>query len=169
MSAVLWQTVVNVTQYRLAKANGLVERRVHSIFHVSGTTTQERKGWHRLYTRLASSDPLVMVAIDRIGQRRPDSLKPLCKLRDRGVKIRSLADAKREWARYLEVDPGKSETFFGHILVMFAAWRARRSSPSSAEPGGTERVRQQGNILWACSGRTRIWPVSESVSVPSHG
>ena len=76
---------------------------------VSGSTgTQERRGWHRLNGRLAGGDTLVVVAIDRIGRRWPDIIKSICELRDRGVKVRSLADAEKEWTRYLEADPGTS-------------------------------------------------------------
>ncbi len=60
---------------------------------VSGSTgTQERRGWHRLDARLAGGDTLVVVAIDRIGRRWPDTIRSICELRDLGVKIRSLAE-----------------------------------------------------------------------------
>ena len=60
---------------------------------VSGSTgTQERRGWHRLDNRLAGGDTLV-VAIDRIGRTWQDTVRSICALRDRGVKIRSLAVA----------------------------------------------------------------------------
>ena len=59
----------------------------------SGSTgTQERRGWHRLNGRLAGRDTLVVVAIDRIGRRWPDTIRSICELRDLGVKIRSLAE-----------------------------------------------------------------------------
>ena len=92
---------------------------------VSGTTgTQERRGWHRLNGRLAGGDILVVVAIDRIGRRWPDTIKAICDLRDRGVKVRSLAEAEAQWTKYLEADEGSPESFFGQVLVMFAAWVA---------------------------------------------
>ena len=60
---------------------------------VSGSTgTQERRGWHRLNGRLAGRDTLVVVAIDRIGRRWPDTIRSICELQDLGVKIRSLAE-----------------------------------------------------------------------------
>ena len=104
---------------------------------VSGSTgTQERRGWHRLDNRLAGGDTLVVVAIDRIGRTWQDTVRSICALRDRGVKIRSLAEAEAQWTRYLEADEGSPESFFGQILTMFAAWVATRSwSPSSAVPG----------------------------------
>ena len=57
---------------------------------VSGSTgTQERRGWHRLNARLAGGDTLVVVAIDRIGRTWQDTVRSICELLDRGVKIRS--------------------------------------------------------------------------------
>ena len=92
---------------------------------VSGSTgTQERRGWHRLDARLAGGDTLVVVAIDRIGRTWQDTIRSICSLRDRGVKIRSLAEAEAQWTRYLEADEGSPESFFGQVLVMFAAWVA---------------------------------------------
>ena len=89
---------------------------------VSGSTgTQERRGWHRLDNRLAGGDTLVVAAIDRIGRTWQDAVRSICALRDRGVKIRSLAEAEAQWTRYLEADEGSPESFFGQILTMFAA------------------------------------------------
>ena len=66
---------------------------------VSGSTgTQERRGWHRLDNRLAGGDTLVVVAIDRIGRTWQDTVRSICALRDRGVKIRSLAEAEAQWS-----------------------------------------------------------------------
>ena len=118
---------------------------------VSGSTgTQERRGWHRLNGRLAGGDTLVVVvAIDRIGRRWPDILKAICDLRDRGVKVRSLADAEKEWTQYLEADEGSPEAFFGQILTMFAAWVADQELESIKRRtrDGLERARQQGKTL----------------------
>ena len=117
---------------------------------VSGSTgTQERRGWHRLNGRLAGGDTLVVVAIDRIGRRWPDILKAICDLGDRGVKVRSLADAEKEWTQYLEADEGSPEAFFGQILTMFAAWVADQELESIKRRtrDGLERARQQGKAL----------------------
>ena len=105
---------------------------------VSGSTgTQERRGWHRLDARLAGGDTLVVVAIDRIGRTWQDTIRSICSLRDRGVKIRSLAEAEAQWTRYLEADEGSPESFFGQVLVPCSrpGWRTRSWSPSSAGPG----------------------------------
>ena len=92
---------------------------------VSGATgTQERRGWHRLNGRLAGGDTLAVAAIDRIGRRWPDTIRSICDLRDRDMRIRSLAESEAQWTRYLEADQGSPEAFFGQVLTMFAAWVA---------------------------------------------
>ena len=114
---------------------------------VSGSTgTQERRGWHRLDNRLAGGDTLVVAAIDRTWQ---DTVRSICALRDRGVKIRSLAEAEAQWTRYLEADEGSPESFFGQILTMFAAWVADQELESIKRRtrDGLERARQQGKVL----------------------
>ena len=123
---------------------------IHRDVGVSGTTgTQERRGWHRLNGRLAGGDTLVVVAIDRIGRRWPETIRSICELRDRGVKIRSLAEAEAQWTRYLEADDGSPEAFFGQVLVMFAAWVADQELESIKRRTreGLERARQQGKAL----------------------
>ena len=123
---------------------------IHRDVGVSGTTgTQERRGWHRLNGRLAGGDTLVVVAIDRIGRRWADTIRSICELRDRGVKVRSLADAEKEWTRYLEAGEGSPEAFFGQILTMFAAWVADQELESVRRRTreGMERARQQGKTL----------------------
>ena len=123
---------------------------IHRDVGVSGTTgTQERRGWHRLNGRVAVGDTLLVVAIDRIGRRWPDTIKSICELRDRGVKVRSLADAEKEWTRYLEAEPGSPEAFFGQVLTMFAAWVADQEleSVKRRTREGMERARQQGKTL----------------------
>ena len=98
---------------------------IHRDVGVSGTTgTQGRQGWHQLDGRLAGGDTLVVVAIDRIGRNWQDIVRTICELRDRGVKVRSLADAEKEWTRHLEADDGSPEAFFRQVLTMFAAWVA---------------------------------------------
>ena len=123
---------------------GVPLNNIHRDVGVSGTTgTQEWRGWHRLNGRLAGGDILVVVAIDRIGRRWPDTIKAICDLRDRGVKVRSLAEA--QWTKYLEADEGSPESFFGQVLVMFAAWVADQELESIKRRTreGMERARQQ--------------------------
>ena len=129
---------------------GVPLNNIHRDVGVSGTTgTQERRDWHRLNGRLAGGDILVVVAIDRIGRRWPDTIKAICDLRDRGVKVRSLAEAEAQWTKYLEADEGSPESFFGQVLVMFAAWVADQELESIKRRTreGMERARQQGKTL----------------------
>ena len=117
---------------------------------VSGSTgTRERKAWRQLNDRLAGGDTLVVVAIDRIGRTWQDTVRSICELRDRGVKIRSLAETEAQWTRFLEVDEGSPEAFFGQVLVMFAAWVADQelASIKRRTREGLERARQQGKTL----------------------
>ena len=116
----------------------------------SGTTgTRERRGWHRLNSLLAGGDTLAVVTIDRIGRTWQDTVRSICDLRDRGVKIRSLAEAEAQWTRYLEADEGSPEAFFGQVLVMFAAWVADQElqAVKRRTREGLERARQQGKAL----------------------
>ena len=79
----------------------------------SGSTgTQERRGWHRLNGRLAGRDTLVVVAIDRIGRRWPDTIRSICELRDLGVKIRSLAETG---VGIIGINPGYAEPSCGYL------------------------------------------------------
>ena len=123
---------------------------------VSGTTgTQERRGWHRLNARLAGSDTLVAASIDRIGRTWQDTVRSICELRDRGVKIRSLAEAEAQWTRYLEADEGSPEAFFGQVPVLFAAWVAdQECSRSSAVPGRAWSGPGSRGRCWGRPGRS---------------
>ena len=119
---------------------------IHRDVGISGATgTQERKAWHHLSGRLAGGDALVVVAIGRIGRTWQDTVRSICELRDRGVKIRSLAEAEAQWTQYLEADEGSPEAFFGQILTMFAAWVADRELESIKRRtrDGLERARHR--------------------------
>ena len=89
------------------------------------------------------------MAIDRIGRTWQDTVRSICELRDRGVRIRSLAEAEAQWTRYLEADEGSPEAFFGQILTMFAAWVADQElqSVKRRTKEGLERAREQGKVL----------------------
>ena len=129
---------------------GVPLNNIHRDVGVSGTTgTQERRGWHRINGRLAGGDTLIVVAIDRIGRRWPDTIRSICDLRDRGVKVRSLAESEAQWTKYLEADEESPEAFFGQILTMFAAWVADQELESIKRRtrDGLERARQQGKTL----------------------
>ena len=84
-----------------------------------------------------------------IGRRWSDTIRSICELRDRCVKVRSLADAEKEWTRYLEAEPGSSEAVFGQVLTMFTDWVADQELESIKRRtrDGLERARQQGKAL----------------------
>ena len=129
---------------------GVALNNIHRDVGVSGSIgTNQRQGWHSLDGRLAGGDTLVVVAIDRIGRTWQDTVRSICSLRDRGVKIRSLADTEAQWTRFLEVEEGSPEAFFGQVLVMFAAWVADQELESIKRRtrDGLERARQQGKSL----------------------
>ena len=111
-------------EFQLRRA-GVPLNNIHRDVGISGSTgTRDRRAWHQLNARLAGGDTLVVVAIDRIGRTWQDTIWSICSLRGRGIKIRSLAEAEAQWTRYLEADEGSPESFFGQVLVMFAAWVA---------------------------------------------
>ena len=123
---------------------------IHRDVGVCGITgTQGRQGWHQLDVRLAGGDTLVVVAIDRIGRTWQDTVRSICELRDRGVKISSLAEAEAQWTRYLEADEGSPEAFFGQVLVMFVACHPghEHQSVKRRTKQGLERAREQGKVL----------------------
>ena len=106
---------------RLREA-GVQRGDVYRDIGVSGATgTDQRQDWHRLNGRLAGGDTLVVA----IGRRWPDTIRSICDLRDRRVKIRSLAEAETQWTRYLEANEGSPDAFFGQVLTMFAALGGR--------------------------------------------
>ena len=79
------------------RRTGVPLANIHRDVGVSGITgTQGRQGWHQLDVRLAGGDTLVVVAIDRIGRTWQDTVRSICKLRDWGVKIPSLAEAEAQ-------------------------------------------------------------------------
>ena len=138
------------SQERQLRQAGVPLANVYRDVGVSGATgTRERHGWHQLDRRLAGGDTLVVVAIDRIGRHWPDTVRAITELRERRVKIRSLAEAEAQWTRYLEADEGTAEAFIGQILVLFAAWVAaqERESIRRRTIAGLDRARSQGKVL----------------------
>ena len=100
------------------RTEGVPLANIHRDVGFSGTTGTQDAG---AGTGCLAGGHTLVVAIDRIGRRWPDTIKAICSLRDRGVKIRSLAEAEAQWTRYLEADLGTSEALFGQVLTMFAA------------------------------------------------
>ena len=98
---------------------GVPKNNIFRDVGISGTTgSQERKALRQLSGRLAGGDTLVVAAVDRIGRRWPDTIKVICELRNREVKIRSLAEAEAQWTLYLEADEESPEAFLGQVLTI---------------------------------------------------
>ena len=58
---------------------GVPKNNIFRDVGISGATgTQERKAYHQLNGRLAGGDTLVVVAIDRIDRRWPDTIRAIC-------------------------------------------------------------------------------------------
>ena len=66
------------------RQEGVPEANIYRDVGVSGGTgTNSRAGWRALDAQLVSGDTLV-VAIDRIGWRWPETIRSICELRDGG-------------------------------------------------------------------------------------
>ena len=111
------------------------------------TGTNQRRGWHSLDARIAGGDTLVVAAIDRIGRTWNDTIRAIAALQDRGVKIKSLAEA--EWTKYLEAETGSSDEFIGRILLMFGARVADRELESIRQRSieGQNHARAKGQRI----------------------
>ena len=67
------------------RQEGVPEANIYRDVGISGGPgTNSRAGWRALNARLVSGDILVVVAIDRIGRRWPDTIRSICELRDGG-------------------------------------------------------------------------------------
>ena len=147
---------------------GVPQFNIHRDVGVSGTTgTQERQGWHYLNGRLAGGDTLVVVAIDRIGWTWQDTVRSICELRDRGVKIRSLAEAEAQWTRFLEAQEGSPDAFIGQVLMLFAAWVADQELESIGRGRCWDGLRPSSPSRWRrCAGCDRGAPATGSLPMP---
>ena len=87
-----------LTQERQLAGAGVPSHLVFRDVGVSGRTgTNTRAGWRALDARLGDGDTLVVASIDRIGRRWLNTLRTLCSLRDRGVRVRSLSSSEGPW------------------------------------------------------------------------
>ena len=99
-----------LTQERQLAGAGVPSHLVFRDVGVSGRTgANTRTGWRALDARLGDGDTLVVASIDRIGRRWLNTLRTLCSLRDRGVRIRSLSSSEGPWVAYLDADPDAPE------------------------------------------------------------
>ena len=88
---------------------------------VSGSTTASRRGWTQLQGRLKTGDALVVVELARIGRRWTETVNSVRGLRERGIRIRSLAQAEQEWTRHLDADEDAPDYFIGSLLLMVSS------------------------------------------------
>ena len=65
---------------------------------VSGSTgTNTRRGWRSMNSRLHQGDVLVAASVDRVGRGWIDVMSVIRELRERGIRIRSLANSEQTW------------------------------------------------------------------------
>ena len=132
------------------RQEGVPEANIYRDVGVSGGTgTNSRAGWRALNAQLVSGDILVVVAIDRIGRRWMDTVNAVRDLRNREVRIRSLAQSEATWVTYLAAEPDTAEAVIGDILTTFMAWAAEQElqAVSRRTKAGLERARAEGKTL----------------------
>ena len=94
---------------------------------VSGSTRiNTRQGWRSLSSRLHQGDVLVVASIDRVGRGWIDVMSVIRELRERGIRIRSLASSEQTWTRYLDADPNTAEAMIGDVLATVFTWAAQQ-------------------------------------------
>ena len=89
------------------------------------TETDSRKAWRALNAHLTPGDTLVVAAVDRIGRRWMDTVSTLRDLRNRQIRIRSLASSEEHWTRYFDADPDSPEAVIGEALEVSRTTVAR--------------------------------------------
>ena len=114
---------------------------IHRDVGVSDTTGTRNGGAGRLNGRLVGGGTLVVLAIDRIGRRWPDAIRPICEL----------WNTRR---------PRRAHASSGWTLVAvkcpFAA--PTTASRSAARPQATCSFRRQRAPLFRGEPRPRTWP-----------
>ena len=141
-----------LTQERQLVGAGVPSHLVYRDVGVSGRTgTNTRTGWRALDARLGDGDTLVVASIDRIGRRWLNTLRTLCSLRDRDVRIRSLSSSEGPWVAYLDADPDAPEAFIGYIVTALLSWVAEQEAESIRRRtiAGVDRARAAGKQLGA--------------------
>ena len=136
-------------ELQLVKA-GVPLENVYRDVGVSGTTgTNTRRGWRALDKRMGDGDVLVVASVDRIGRRWIDTISVIRDLRQRRVRIRSLAEAEQAWTKYLDANPDTIEAFFGDAMASFCAYiyHQEQESISRRTKAGLDRARAAGKTL----------------------
>ena len=117
---------------------------------ISGATgTNSRKAWRALNARMGPGDVLVVAAVDRIGRRWMDTVSTLRDLRNRDVRVRSLAPSEKQWTRYFDADPDSPKAVIGDVLASFFTWAVQQELESVRRrtTAGLEKARANGKTL----------------------
>lgn len=138
------------TQRRQLLAAGVVSSNLFQDLGISGDTgASTREGWRSLNSRLLQDDVLVVASVDRVGRGWIDVMSVIRELRDRGVRIRSLAESEQVWTRYLDADPGSPEAMIGDILATVFTWAAQQELEAIRRrtKAGMDRAREEGKHI----------------------
>ena len=70
-------------------------------------------------------------------------------LRERGIRIRSLASSERTWTRYLDADPNTAEAMIGDVLATVFTWAAQQELEAIRRrtKAGMDRARAEGKHI----------------------
>ena len=134
------------TQRRALIAAGVPERQVYADIDVSGITgVATRNGWRTLDAKLQRGDTLVVAALDRVGRRSIDVMGVIYGLVNRGVRLRTLAEAET-WAEGLDADPDSVEWITAMLIAQVFAFAAQleREAIARRTKAGLERARAEG-------------------------
>ena len=134
------------TQRRALIAAGVPERQVYADIDVSGIAgVASRNGWRALDSKLQRGDTLVVAALDRVGRRSIDVMGVIFDLVNRGVRLRSLADAEA-WAKGLDADPDSMEWMSAILIAQVCSFAAQleRQAIARRTRAGLERARAEG-------------------------
>ena len=110
---------------------------------------RSRQGWRPLISRLHQGDVLVAALVGRVGRGWIDAMSVIRELRDKGVRIRSLANAERAWTRYLDADLATPEAMIGDLLATVFTWASQQELESSRcrTKAGMDLARAEGKHI----------------------
>ena len=143
------------TQRRQLMDAGVPTTTLYQDLGVSGSTgTNTRQGWRSLISGLHQGDILVVASVDRVGRGWIDVMSVIRELRERGIRIRSLASSEQTWTRYLDADPNTAEAMIGDVLATVFTWAAQQELEAIRRrtKAGMDRARAEGKHI----GRPKI-------------